>query len=48
MCNGKRLCFIPSEGRTDKNFRRDANLKHAQVVKHEIEKEGLPAFELQV
>merc|ERR1712142_115359 len=42
-----RLEKAQKEGRTDKNFRRDANLKHAQVVKHEIEKEGLPAFELQ-
>merc|ERR1712228_129475 len=35
------------QGRMDKNFRRDANLEHAELVKHEIEKEGLPAFELQ-
>ena len=37
-----------SEGRTDKNFRRDAELKKSQIVKLEIEKDGLPAFELQV
>merc|ERR1712142_428565 len=35
------------KGRSDKNFRKDAQLKHAELVKHEIEKEGLPAFELQ-
>merc|ERR1712228_856968 len=42
-----RLEKAQKEGRMDKNFRRDANLKHAELVKHEIEKEGLPAFELQ-
>merc|ERR1711970_646566 len=42
-----RLEKAQKEGRLDKNFRRDANLKHAEQVKHEIDKEQLPAFELQ-
>merc|ERR1739838_951024 len=42
-----RLEKAQKEGRMDKNFRRDANLKHAEQVKHEIDKEQLPAFELQ-
>merc|ERR1711970_575552 len=42
-----KLHLDDEQGRLDKNFRRDANLKHSEVVKQEIEKPELPAFELQ-